>query len=72
MSLSFNNLCIEDNAYLNTFQYPSPPPELDMYKVFPSFDKVNCLLEREESHESTELNTSCLPTPHLSPALAHS
>jgi hypothetical protein len=43
-----------------------------MYKVFPSFDKVNCLLEREESHESTELNTSCLPTPHLSPALAHS
>ena len=71
MSLSFNDLCIADNnAAFNTYKFPSPM-ELDMYKEFPSFDKVDFLLEKD-CHESTELNTSHLPTPHLSPALTHS
>ena len=70
MSLSFNNLCIQDNAVFDTSQIPSP---MDEYQnnLFPNFDKVNFLLEKQ-SPTSTQQNTSFLPTPKLSPALPNS
>ena len=66
MSLSFNNLCIEDNTLIKPFFYPSPENK-DHYKVFPSFDKMDAL--EEASPTSTEGGTNSFPTPHLSPTI---
>ena len=69
MSLSFNNLCLDNNAVFNTFENPSPIDQ-DLYKVFPTFDKIDFLLEKD-SKENTHANTNSFPTPHLSPALVN-
>ena len=51
MSLSFNNLCLEDNSINTCSQFPSPVDN-QIYKAFPNFDKIDFLLQGQ-SPENT-------------------